>query len=125
MLYVPIIVPTSTPPSPRSRELADLLARVIHEYETHHPSVTGAEVRDAVRLAAQSSSKGSAAAGPVLALAMGLVLFMVAGVFFFLRASDGGGGGGFEFENFRMIALVLGGTLVLGLVALFKALRRP
>ena len=32
MSYVPIVTPTQSPPSPRRRELADLLVRVIEAY---------------------------------------------------------------------------------------------
>jgi hypothetical protein len=62
--------------------LADLLGRVIEEYEKHHPSVTGAEVRDALRMAAVSSK----AAAPAPALVAGLVVLLLAGlVVFFVQ----------------------------------------
>jgi hypothetical protein len=86
MLYV-FIPPPPTPPSPRTRELAGLLGRVIEEYEKHHPAVTGPEVRAAVRMAVESSSrKGS----PDLRIAVGVAAaLVVASLFVLLAANEG------------------------------------
>ncbi len=45
-MYVPIVVPDATP-SRQTQELADLLGRVVQEYEKAHPTVTGPEVASA------------------------------------------------------------------------------
>ena len=87
MLYVPVIPPHATPPSPRTRELSDLLGRVIEEYEKHHPAVTGSEVREAVRLAAMRSSRTGS--GSVRILAGVSAAAAVAGIFAFVAANHG------------------------------------
>lgn len=90
MLYVPVVVPP-TPPSPRTRELAELLGRVIEEYEKHHPSVTGSEVRAALQMASQSSKT----VAPAAALVAGVGLaFLFAGLaaFFFVQGGSLSGG---------------------------------
>lgn len=89
MTYVPIVVPPPQPPSPRTRELADLLTRVIVDFEERHPSVTGQEVREATRLAVQASH-GSEVAGRLVALALGGLLALGAGAFLFLSEAAGG-----------------------------------
>jgi len=87
MLYVPFVPPAATPPSPRTRELADLLGRVIEEYEKHHPAVTGPEVRAAVRMAAERSSRSSF---PQLRVAVGVAAaVLAAGLFALLAANEG------------------------------------
>lgn len=90
MYFVPI-VPHDAPPSPRTRELADLLGRVIQEYEQHHPAVTGSEVRAAAHLAIQRSSKTGGVYRRVALVAAGLVAALGA---FVLVAVKGGSPGG-------------------------------
>ena len=90
MFYVPMVPPQ--PPSPRTWELADLLGRVIEEYERHHPSVSGSEVRAALQMAGRSSRTS----GPATALWAGVALaVLVAGIAAFLFARGGllSGGG--------------------------------
>ena len=59
MAYVPVtpVITGQKEPSRQTRELADLLGRVIQEYEKAHPTVTGPEVRHALQLATRASSK--------------------------------------------------------------------
>lgn len=92
MLFVPI-VPSGpqAPPSPRVRELSELLGRVIDEYGKHHPSLTGTEVRQAVRLASRGASRSGDRA-PVRVLLAGIVAALVAAgvAVFVLREGSGG-----------------------------------
>ena len=118
MTYVPIPIVPPTPPSPRTRELADLLARVIEEYEKHHPAVSGAEVREALSLASQSSKTTAPAARSLVAMLLLGLMALGAALFYFVER--GGGGGTIEFP---MIAVVTGVILVLGLVAVLKGRR--
>ena len=118
MTYVPIPVVPPTPPSPRTRELADLLARVIEEYEKHHPAVSGAEVREALNLASQSSKTAAPAARSLVAMLL-LGLVALGGALFYAVERSGGGGA----TEFPMIAVVIGVILVLGLVAVIKGRR--
>jgi hypothetical protein len=118
MSYVPIVVPPPQPPSPRTRELADLLARVIVDFEQRHPSVTGQEVREASRLAVQASH-GSDAPARLVALALGGLLALAVGGFVFLRQSTGGAASG----SVPVPVLVIGISIaILALLAI--ALRR-
>jgi predicted lipid-binding transport protein (Tim44 family) len=113
--YVPI-VPTVTPeaPSRQTRELADLLGRVIQEYEKAHPTVTGREVGQALQLAKRASSKaaGGEQAALVAALVGGLVLMLGLGMFLFT-----GGGDGFSIANAQVMVAVV----ALGLAGVFVA----
>jgi len=88
MTYVPITPAMMVqPPSPRTRELADLLARVMEEYAKAHPTTTNGEVRDALRLA--EARVGGVSAGPrqVIVVLVGVVIALVVGsLFFVLRA---------------------------------------
>lgn len=122
MFYVPIVPTTFSPPSPRTRELADLLARVIREYESDHPSVTGAEVRGALRLAAQSGSKGAQAAGAKVAVILGLALFLAAGLGFLIQVRGRGLEGA---GDVPMIAAVLMGIVLIAVLVALKASRGP
>lgn len=90
MAYVPVVPTTpSPPPSPRTRELAALLTRVLEEYRKSHPATTDAEVRAAVRLAQLSTRSGSQATPLLVSLALGiLVAGVLAGVLVF--RSEGG-----------------------------------
>ena len=90
MSYVPTPIVTPQPPSPRTRELADLLGRAIQEFEKHHPSTTGAEVRQALQIAARSSrSAGAQANTAVLLAVLGLLLFLAGAIYFFVVSGVG------------------------------------
>lgn len=113
MTYVPVIPPTqATQPSPRTRELAELLAKVLEEYTKAHPQTTGSEVRAAMRLALRSSSPAVSGAPTVVALTLGLlVLGLGLGLFLFRS------GGGVDPEgSFPMIAVAV--AIVLGVLVL-------
>ena len=85
MSYVPIIVPPQQPPSPRTRELADELARVLRDFEGRHPSVTRHEVVEASRLALQASGTRSVMA-PVLTAVLGLGVAALVALLVFVRS---------------------------------------
>jgi len=120
MSYVPYIPASSSkPPSPRTRELAGLLTKVMEEYKKAHPETTSAEIRAAVRLTRLSSPSGSPGSPAILSLGLGLLVgALLLGIFFF-RASDGA-----ELEpNMRMIILAV--VVFFGIVmALVKTLSR-
>lgn len=88
MLFVPVIPHHEDPPSPRTRELADLLGRVIQEYEKGHPSVTGREVRAALEIAVRGSRSG-AVGGREAVLAGLAIAAAAAGVFVWVAAHGG------------------------------------
>jgi hypothetical protein len=119
MTYVPIITPTPTqPPSPRTRELAGLLSKVLEEYTKAHPGVSNSEVRAAIRLARMSAAPDSTTVAVKLSLALGLgVLMMTLGVFFFGKTE------GFEIGPILPIIIAVGFGLVAVALAVVKSQR--
>jgi hypothetical protein len=88
MTYVPVVTPP-TPPSPRTRELAGLLAKVLEEYTKAHPATTRAEIRAAVRMAQMSTGGNQATVATVISLVLGLVvMFLAMGLFYFRSAGE-------------------------------------
>jgi len=120
MTYVPVVPPPhSGPPSPRTRELAGLLSKVLEEYAKAHPETTGSEVRAAMRLAARGSPPDASGARAVIALTLGLLIFGLGlGLFLFQR----GGGGGTD-ESLPMIAVALVIFISLLAMVVMKRLR--
>lgn len=119
MTYVPIVtVPVQQQqPTQQTRELADLLGRVIQEYEKAHPSVSGPEVRHALQLAQSASSKASTGpAGLMAALAGGLALLAGLAAFYFIQV-DGG-------SPMAAMRIVLIAIVLVGIVAVVLAARR-
>ena len=95
--------------------MASLLGRVIEEYEKHHPAVTGSEVREAVRLAVQQSSrKGSSNVRLLAGLSAGVA---VGGIFAFVAANHGQMPG----DAVPMVGVAVAVFGVLALVAMLKA----
>jgi hypothetical protein len=66
------------------------MARLIVEFEGQYPTATRAEVREAARLALQSTSRGSSLA-PVGAVVLG-VLALIAGVVVYFVSAEAGPG---------------------------------
>ena len=117
MSYVPIVVPPSTP-SPRTRELADELARVLVAFEQKHPTVTRGEMTEATRLALQAT-RGSSNVAPLTATLVGLVVAAALGVFVFLEQS-----GAIEsIRIYSVVGVVAALVIVLALVAVLR--RQP
>ncbi len=114
MTYVPVVPQVQVPPpSPRTRELNDLLSKVVDEYTKAHPATTKAEIRAASRLAQVSGGGNSSAA--MLSLGLGLgVAFLVLGLFYFKSAGDIAIG--------PILPMIIGVAVVfLGILAVFKA----
>ncbi len=89
MAYVPITPTVATPPSPRTRELAGLLAQVLEEYTKAHPATTRAEIRAAVRMAQMSAGGNQATMATVVSLVVGLVvMFLGVGLLYFRSAGE-------------------------------------
>lgn len=111
VFFVPMVPHNASPPSPKTRELADLLTRTIQEYEKYHPNVSGAEVRTALQLAAQGSKRAVPDARLVMVagtLAALLVGFLVVA----MRGGDTAPG------SPGMIAIAVAVFLIVGLVVL-------
>lgn len=119
MTYVPIVTPSpaSTPPSPRTRELAGLLTRVVEEYSAAHPGVTQAEIRQAIQITQLSARGGSRNASLVVMLVVGL---LVGGLTLGLFVAEGGGlpwEGAFPVLIFAIILLVALAMIVFKMVS--------
>lgn len=121
MMYVPIVPHTPMPPlSPRTRELAGILSKVLDEYMKAHPKATKAEIKAAIRMANQSVGPGGNALGLALSVGLG-VLMAVLGLGFFVFQ---GGAGEIDFRS-AMPMIVISLIIGLGLVAvLVKAMNR-
>jgi hypothetical protein len=115
MIYVPMVVPTQAPPpSPRTRELAELLDRVLEEYTKAHPATTRAEIRAAIRMAQMSTGPDRTKVAAGVSLAIGLSLAMGVLGFAFFRS-----GGDMEFRASLPIIMIV----LFGIVAAVVAMR--
>lgn len=112
MSYIPIVIPPTTPqpPSPRTRELAEILAKVLEEYQKAHPAVTGAEMREAIQIAKSATEGNKKPVAVILSLGIGLVLMVTVLGLVFLRS-----GGGIELGS-SMPMVILGIMVFLGIV---------
>ena len=90
MAYVPITVTPSEEISPRARDLARTLETSLQEYRQRNPSLTDAEVRQALVHMTRGHSPAPRVA---LALALGLGM-AVLGLVAFLYIGSGGASGG-------------------------------
>jgi hypothetical protein len=121
MAYVPVVPPTSTsPPSPRTRELAGLLSQVLDEYQKAHPATTKGEVRAALKLAQMSAGPDRTQTAALISFGLGVCVFLLALGLFFFRS----GGGDLDIPaSFPMI--IMGLIVLLGIVvALLRLLSR-
>ena len=119
MSYVPIVTPTHVPPpSPRTRELSELLAKVLDEYTKAHPATSSAEIRAAIRMAQMSAGPDRSNVAVGISLAIGLGVAMLALGLFFFRSTGGDLEIGPIFPMIIMVAIV-----VLGVVAAMIAMR--
>jgi hypothetical protein len=111
MTFVPIVpTPVQEDVSPRARDLARNLEQSLAEYRSRNPTLSDAEIRQALSLMSQSRSSGARALllGLLVAgLAIGVIVtFMVSGG----EAAAGGG--------VRWVAIAIGGiAAVLGILA--------
>jgi hypothetical protein len=114
---VPFVPPGGAPPSPRSRELGQILVDAIREYEREHPAVTGPEVRTALRLASERHAGG--VRGPLAAVLVGLLTLGVLGTALYARE----GGAALEGSTWIVLTTVVG--LAVAALVLIVARRSP
>ena len=90
MSYVPIVTSSYVPPpAPRTRELSELLGKVLEEYTKAHPAVTKSEVRAAIRMAQMSAGPAKTNLAVGLSLGVGLgVMMLTLGLFYFRSVGD-------------------------------------
>ena len=121
MSYIPIVIPpvTDPPPSPRSRELAELLNKVVAEYSSAHPAVTRSEIQQAIRMTQMATRGGNRSA---VALRMGVVSLLVGVlVLGLVLARDGGGLGTEGAMPMAVLAIII---LVLMILLVLKSTSR-
>ncbi len=91
MLFVPVVPPAATSPPPRVRKLADELSRVLTTHTRNHPTMTRAEVRQAVRLALEQAGVGKSVSGPLVVAVISLLTLGIAlGLFLWNSVQAGG-----------------------------------
>ncbi len=117
MTYIPIVpyVPPPQEASPQARELGVQMAQLVQDFQKQNPSLSSAEVQQAMQIAKQATGMTkSAAAGVTAAVGVGLMGVLLAGLFYFRQA-----GGDIELRPtiFPMIAIVALLVVVLGVVA--------
>ncbi len=78
MSFVPVVV-TPPPPSPQARELGKRLTDTIDRFSEENPSVSPAEIQQALSLATPSSGRSGALA---IALLVGLLIFGLLAFFY-------------------------------------------
>jgi hypothetical protein len=78
MAFVPFT--QSSTPSGRAYELGTRLKETIDGFRQEHPNITGTEIRQAVELA----TRGTVTASQPIALAVGVALLLLLGLFAFL-----------------------------------------
>lgn len=120
MTYIPILpyVPSPQEASPRARKLGVQMAQLVQEFQKQNPSLSSAEVQQAMRIAKQATgTTKSAAVGVAVAVGVGLMGVLVAGFMFFRQA-----GGDIELRPtiFPMVAIIALLVLVLGVVAVIR-----
>ena len=120
MSYVPIVpyVPSPQEASPRARELGVQMAQLVQEFQKENPSLTSAEVQQAMQIAKQATgmTKG-ARASLMVALGVGLMGVLIAG---FLVFRQSGGDIDLPVRIFPMIGIVAALVIVLGIVAVIR-----
>ena len=109
ILYVPVVVPPQVP-SRQARELAELLDRVIKDYERTHSSVSPREIREALMLAEQKSA--GVGVRRTAAVAAGLVAALVAGVVAFASTGNLHLGGELPWMEISIVAVLVVALLV-------------
>ncbi len=117
MSYIPLL-PYMPPPqeaSPQARELGVQMAQLVQEFQKQNPSLSSAEVQQAMQIAKQTTGMTkSAAMGLMVGGGVALMGVLVAGLMYFRQA-----GGDVELRPtiFPMIAIVALLVVVLGVVA--------
>ncbi len=117
MSYMPYLPATEkTKLSPRARELASQIEKVVLDFQRSYPDTSPGDVQEALRAA---SGGGEAAPGSRRVLAMTLAggIAALVGLLFFMRESGDAVGGS---EPGLMIWMVLGAILLAALVAVAR-----
>ena len=119
MSYIPIVpyVPPPQEASPRARELGVQMAQLLQDFQKQNPSLSSAEVQQAMQIAKQATGMTkSAATGVMVAVGLGVFGVLAAGLLFFRQA-----GGEIELPTtFPIIAVIGLMVLVLGVVVAIR-----
>jgi ElaB/YqjD/DUF883 family membrane-anchored ribosome-binding protein len=118
MTYVPSVRSSSSPPSPRARELAAQLERVIRDFQSSYPDTKPADVQQAVEIAWGGPTSSTLRSRRLLAVGVAAGLAALFGVFVAMRES-----GELPLDmDPSAVAWIVGGLLVL--MVLIRAARR-
>jgi hypothetical protein len=109
MLYVPIVTPPTSsqaPASPRARELASQIEKLIQDFQRSYPDTKPADIQEAMRIA-WGGSEVTTSARRLVAVMLGLGMAALAGALLYFRS-------GVDVEiPWVMVAVVAGIVLVL------------
>ncbi len=116
MVFIPMMTPPPSAPSPRAQELGQRLALTVAEFQQKYPDLGAEEVRQAMEIASRQGDPGGAPARQVALVAVGAAA-VVAGLGLYLWSARGGATG------FPGIAVVLAAVLAIGVAAIARSRR--
>jgi hypothetical protein len=116
MIFVPVVTPPS-PPSPRAQELGATLAYAIEDLRSREPDLNSVEIRQALAIAAQKTTRGASPELRKIFAAIALLIALLTGFLIFKAFNTG-------VARPSMLFIILG-TLFVGslLAALFLILK--
>ncbi len=112
MTFVPAVTPPA--PSPRASELGSRLTETIDRFRRENPTVSSAEIRQAMSLAMKGAGNGVAGIAGALAAA-----FLIFGVLVFFYVNRGG----LDFGGQPLILMTLIGSGIVALAILATGLK--
>jgi hypothetical protein len=117
MSYIPIVSPSDrTQVSPRARELATQIEKVVQDFQRNYPDTRPGDVQQALRVAS-GGSDSVPESRRVLALTLAGGVAALVGVLFFMRES---GGGEMGLPGDAMLWVVTGAILFVAVAALVR-----
>jgi len=115
MSYVPIMSPSDrTQVSPRARELATQIEKVVQDFQRSYPDTRPADVQQALRVAA-GGSDSTPDSRRVLSMTVAGGVAALVGVLFFMRESTGEASG---LPADLMVWVVVGVIVILAVTAM-------
>jgi len=118
MVYVPSVHSSSNPPSPRARELATQLERVIRDFQSSYPDTRPADVQRAIEIAGGWTTDAVQRTRRLAAVAVAAGVALLLGLFV---AAEQSGGLPLDLDS-SVLAWIVAGAVVL--LLLIRTARR-